>query len=307
MKRSLSDYLVALSVIICSAILLGALTIALTGFRFKKPNRTLQIDFEDVTGVKLHSEVRYAGAPAGRVIGMQHLTREQRTQGANKRNAVRVTVSLLEELPPLPADVIATLSSDTLLSPMFVALSAGTPGGDTLANNAVIEGHTAYGIQQIAAAAGPLIDNANKLIDSLNATAGNLNTTVTTVRTNLDDFLPKISPVLDTAKTDFEQLQGIIKGLDDVEKNANTVLKNANGLFDNAEKFIGNTDKQIQDQMKELRVILLNLKVVSTHAKALVDELAEKPNRIIFSGKTPKLTPESDILKSKEPLPAKKP
>jgi ABC-type transporter Mla subunit MlaD len=300
MKKNLSDYVVALSVIVCSAILLAALTIALTGFRFKKPSRTLQIDFQDVTGVKLHSEVRYAGAPAGRVIAMRHLTREQRTESENKRNAVRVTVNLLEDLPPLPADVIATLSSDTMLSPMFVALSAGTPGGEILANNALIEGHPAYGIQQIAAAAGPLINNANKLIDSLNVTAGNLNTTVTSVRTNLDDFMPKISPVLDTAKTDLEQLQGIIKGLDDVEKNANAV-------FDNVGKFVGNTDKQLQEQMKELRVILLNLKVVSTHAKALTETLAEKPSRIIFSGKTQKLTPESEILKSKEPVPAKKP
>ena len=300
MKRNFSDYVVALSVIVCSAVLLGALTIALTGFRFKKPQRTLQIDFEDVTGVKLHSEVRYAGAPAGRVIAMRHLSREQRAEGANKRNAVRVTVDLLEEIPPLPADVIATLSSDTLLSPMFVALSAGTSGGETLANNALIEGHPAYGIQQIAAAAGPLIDNANKLIDSLNATAGNLNTTVTSVRTNFDDFLPKISPVLDTAKTDLEELQRIIKGLDDVEKNANAV-------FETAGKFVGNTDKQLQDQLKELHVILLNLKVVSTHAKALTETLAEKPSRIIFSGKTQKLTPESEILKSKEPVPAKKP
>jgi ABC-type transporter Mla subunit MlaD len=300
MKRNLSDYVVALSVILCSVILLAALTIALTGFRLKKPNRTLQIDFEDVTGVKLHSEVRYAGAPAGRVIAMQHLSREQRTAGANKRNAVRVTVSLMDEIPPLPADVVATLSSDTMLSPMFVALSAGTPGGETLANNATIEGHPAAGIAQLMAAAGPLIDNANKLIDSLNATAGNLNTTVTSVRTNLDDFLPKISPVLDTAKTDLEELQRIIKGLDDVEKNANAV-------FENAGKFVGNTDKQVQEQMKELRVILLNLKVVSTHAKALTETLAEKPSRIIFGGKTQKLTPESEILKSKEPVPAKKP
>jgi ABC-type transporter Mla subunit MlaD len=54
MKKNLSDYFVAISVILCSAVLLGALTIALTGFRLKKPTRTLQIDFEDVTGVKLH-------------------------------------------------------------------------------------------------------------------------------------------------------------------------------------------------------------------------------------------------------------
>jgi len=300
MKRNLSDYVVALSVIVCSLILLAALTIALSGFRLKKPTRTLQIDFEDVTGVKLHSEVRYAGAPAGRVIAMRHLSRDQRESASNKRNAVRVTVSLADELPPLPADIIATLSSDTLLAPMFVALSAGTPGGETLANNAIIEGHPAAGIQQIAAAAGPLVDNANKLIDALTATATNLDGTITGIRTNLDEFMPKLPPLIDTAKTDLEELQRIIKGLDDVEKNANAV-------FESAGKFVGDTDKRLQDEMKELRVILLNLKVVSTHAKAITQSLGEKPSRIIFSGKSNQLTPESEILKSKEPLPAKKP
>jgi ABC-type transporter Mla subunit MlaD len=300
MKRNLSDYFVALSVIVCSGVLLAALTIALSGYRLKKPTRTVQIDFEDVTGVKLHSEVRYAGAPAGRVIAMQHLSREQRDAATNKRNAVRVTVSLADDIPPLPADVIATLSSDTMLAPMFVALSAGTPGGETLANNSIIEGHPAYGIQQIAAAAGPLVDNANKLIDSLNATVGNLDVTITNVRNDLGQILPKFSPVLDVARIDLEELQRIIKGLDEVEKNANTV-------FENAGKFIGTTDKQLQDQMKELRVILLNLKVVSTHAKAITETLGEKPSRLIFSGKGNKLTPESEILKSKEPVPAKKP
>jgi ABC-type transporter Mla subunit MlaD len=307
MKRNLSDYIVALSVVICSAILLAALTIALSGFRLKKPTRTLQIDFEDVTGVKLHSEVRYAGAPAGRVIAMEHLSGEERRAAANKRNAVRVTVSLADKIPPLPADVSASLSSDTMLSPMFVALSAGTPGGEVLANNAVIDGHPAAGIAQIAAAAGPLVDNvnklvdsANKLIDSLNGTVGNLDTTISNVRNDLGQVLPKFSPVLDVAKIDLEELQRIIKGLDDVEKNANTV-------FDNAGKFVGTTDKQLQEQMKELRVILLNLKVASTHAKAITETLGEKPSRIIFGGKTQKLTPESEILKSKEPVPAKKP
>jgi ABC-type transporter Mla subunit MlaD len=293
MKRNLSDYIVALSVIACSAILLTALTIALSGYRLKKPTRTLQIDYEDVTGIKVHSEVRYAGAPAGRVIGMRHLSVGQRESAANKRNAVRVTVSLDENVPPLPADVTATLSSDTLLAPKFVALSAGTPGAETLANNATIEGHPSYGIEQITAAAGPLFENANKLID-------NLNGTVTSVKNDLGQFLPKFSPLLDTAKTDMEELQKIIVGLDSVEKNANSALETAS-------KFIGTTDKQLQDQMKELRVILLNLKVITTHAKAITEALGEKPNRLIFSGKAKTLTPEAEILKSKEPLPAKRP
>ncbi len=167
MKRNFSDYIVALSVILTSLVLLGALTIALSGYRLKKPTRTLQINYEDVTGIKVHSELRYAGAPAGRVIAMRHLTAKERESSPNKRDAVRVTVSLDDGIPPLPADVVATLSSDTLLAPKFVALSAGTPGGSILANNAAIEGHPAYGLDQITAAAGPLLDNLNVTVANL--------------------------------------------------------------------------------------------------------------------------------------------
>src|SRR4030081_2075979 len=98
MKKNLSDYVVALSVIACSLVLLAALIMALSGFRLKKPTRTLQIDFEDVPGVKLHSEVRYAGALAGRVIAMRHLSRDQRESATNKRNAVRVTISVADDI-----------------------------------------------------------------------------------------------------------------------------------------------------------------------------------------------------------------
>jgi ABC-type transporter Mla subunit MlaD len=300
MKRNLSDYLVALSVIACSVVLLGALTVALSGYRLKKPTRTLQIKFEDVTGIKVHSEVRYAGAPAGRVIAMRPLNATERAAEPNKRNAVVVTVTLDENIPPLAADITAGLSSDTLLSPQFVALSAGTPGSGTLANNSTIEGHPAYGIPQIAAAAGPLFDNANKLIDNLGGTVTNLNGTITDVKGSLGEFLPKLSPLVDTVKGDVDELQKVIQGLNGVEANANSV-------FDTAGKFLGATDKQLQEQMREIHVILLNLKVVSTHAKALVETLAEKPNRVIFSGKANKLTPEAQILKSREALPARVP
>lgn len=293
MKRNLSDYIVALAVIACSLVLLAALTFALSGYHLKKPARTLQIDYEDVTGIKLHSEVRYAGAPAGRVIAMRHLSAVERGTSANKRDAVRVTVSLDDKIPPLPADVMATLSSDTLLAPKFVALSAGTPGTKTLANNSIIEGHPAYGIEQITAAAGPLVDHANTLLDNLNAT-------VTDLKGDLGEFMPKLPPLFDAAKTDLDELQKAVNGLNDVEAQMGTVLGTANN-------FLGSTDKQLQEQLTQLHVTLLNLKVISTHAKALVEALGEKPNRLIFSGKANKLTPEADIIKSRKPLPARSP
>src|SRR5216110_2377044 len=243
MRRNLSDYFVALSVIACSLVLLGALTFALSGYRLKKPTRTLQINYEDVTGIKVNSEVRYAGAPAGRVVAMRHLTAKERETSANKKDAVRVTVSLNDGIPPLPADVTATLSSDTMLSPKFVALSAGTPGGQTLANNAAIEGHPAYGLEQITAAAGPLFDNANKLLD-------NLNVTVTGLKNDLGEFTPKLGPLADSLKMDVDNLQNVVKNLDGVSKDADTVLGTA-------DTFISATDKQLQEQLKQLHVVLL--------------------------------------------------
>jgi ABC-type transporter Mla subunit MlaD len=293
MKRNLSDYLVALFVVVCSIVLLAALTFALSGYRLKKPTRTLQINYEDVTGIKVNSEVRYAGAPAGRVMAMRHLTATEREASANKKDAVRVTVSLDEGIPPLPTDVTATLSSDTMLSPKFVALSAGTPGGPTLANNAAIEGHPAYGLEQITAAAGPLFENANKLLD-------NLNVTVTGLKKDLDGFTPKLGPLADSLKLDVDNLQNVITNLEGVAKGADS-------LFGTANTFIKTTDKQLQEQLKQLQVTLLNLKVVTTYAKALVETLAQKPNRIIFSGKPATLTPEGEILRSSKPLPARKP
>jgi ABC-type transporter Mla subunit MlaD len=286
MKRNLSDYIVALSVILTSLVLLAALTIALTGYHLKKPTRTLQINYEDVTGIKVNSELRYAGAPAGRVLAMRHLTAKERESSPNKRDAVRVTVSLDDGIPPLPADVVATLSSDTLLAPKFVALSAGTPGGNTLANNAAIEGHPAYGLDQITAAAGPLLDN--------------LNVTIANLKNDLGQFTPKLGPLADSLKIDVDNLQNVVKNLDGVSRDADKVLGTA-------DTFISATDKQLQEQLKQLHVVLLNLKVVTTHAKALVETLAEKPNRLIFGGKPAKLTPEAEILKSSKPLPAKKP
>lgn len=300
MKRNFSDYLVALTVIFCSLVLLAALTVALSGYRLHKPSRTLQLDYEDVTGIKLHSEVRYAGAPAGRVIAMKHLTASQRAAAKNKSDAVRVTVELDDSLPPMPNDIAASLGSDTLLSPKFVALSAGTPGKPTLPNNAVIEGAPAFSFDQITGKIGPVLSNADKLIDNLNGTVTTLKSTITTVKSDLGLFLPKLSPVADTAKADLETLQKTITGLNGVEDKASNV-------FNTADTFLGSTDQQLRKQMDELHVILLNLKVITTHAKALVDTLAEKPNRIIFSGKANKLTPEGQILKSKDALPAKQP
>src|SRR4051812_26251196 len=112
MKKNLSDYLVAAGVIVCSLILLGALAMALAGWHPQKRGRTLEIDYPDVTGIRAQSQLRYAGVPAGTVIKMRVLTDAERR--AADGAAVRVTVELFDDVPPIPADVRASLGSDTL-------------------------------------------------------------------------------------------------------------------------------------------------------------------------------------------------
>jgi len=173
----------------------------------------------------------------------------------------------------------------------FEEVTNNAPGGQTLANNVSIEGNPAYGLEQITAAAGPLSEDASKLLNILNVT-------VTDLKKDLDDFAPKLGPLADSLKRDADNIQNVIKNIDGLAKGADAVRGTA-------DKFISTTDKQLQEQLKQLHVTLLNLKVVTTYAKELVETLAQKPNRIIFSGKPATLTPESEILKSLKPLPRK--
>ena len=319
MKRNLSDYLVALTVIACSVVLLGALTIALSGFRLQKPDRTLQVNFSDIAGIKLHSEVRYAGAPAGRVIAVRPLSAEERAATPSQTDAVRIAIAINKDVPQLPNDIIVAIGSDTLLSEKFVALTGGTPGAPILADGSLVEGHAAFSIERLTQQAGPLLDHATLLLD-------NANQMIAQLKSQIADLLPKVSHLVDSVQNlstggqtllgdadklivnNEPEIKASLERLKLVLAQAETALHSADSFVGNANNFVGSTDRQLQDRMKELRVILQNLKVVSTQAKAITETLGEKPSRLIWGvGKTNKLTPEATILKSVEPVPAKAP
>jgi ABC-type transporter Mla subunit MlaD len=323
LKKNISDYLVALAVIVCSLVLLAALTIALSGYRLKKPTRTLQIDYIDVTGIHLASELRYAGAPAGHVIAIRLLTSKEREEDANvdlkSKNAVRVTMEVDNDVPPIPDDIRASIQSDTLLSDKFIALSAGSPIGSAspdgtktvqeLANNAIIQGYPG-GLDQLLNGAGDLVPKINELLAGLQG--------------NLKDVVPRLDKVLDSAhkavadgdtllnnanslvgdkgslRLTLDQMHEAVAKLEGVEDNLNDVLKKSGGL-------VTDVNGNIDSRMKELAVVLENLKVATTYLKAFTKQLGEKPNRVIFSGKAEKMAPEEEIIKSQKPVPATAP
>lgn len=328
MKKNLSDYIVALTVIVCSLVLLGALTYALSGRHGSASDRRLEIDYPDVTGIKLHSEVRYAGALAGSVTHIRLLTFEEREAAETeeqKGNAVRVTVILLKDTPPLPSDVRASLSSETMLSEKFVALSAGSPSAPKLANGAVLQGQPGGGLDGLFEAIKPvaeglprLMTKVDDLLDSMHPLLKKTSEAVESVQTVVRDVGPRANTLLEGLKTTSDSADVAVKRLDklladvdgpvkgDLEELRASLVK-IQGTLNTANQLFSHTDKNLEGRLQELSVVLQNLKVVSTHAKAVTQALGEKPSRLIFSGKPQKLIGEDEIIHSNKPLPAVKP
>ena len=329
MKKNLSDYAVALTVIACSAVLVIALTVALTGWRVNKGGRTLVVGFRDVTGIRVQSEVRYAGAPAGHVSAVRMLTpaeREAAPTELEKRNAVRVTLLLDDRVPPIPEDTRVSLSSDTLLGEKFVALSAGTVDAPKLANGALLQGRGSGSIDTLIESIGPLVESIGPLVDSLvpmvktadealkgvNPLLKKAGDTIETVNA---DTLPRVAKLTEGLKATSETADSALKKMDKLLEEANgpiktdleqlkTTLVQLKTTLATADGVLGRTDKSLASRMTELGVVLQNLKVVATHAKALTQALGERPSRLIFSGKPQQLTPEAEILRSEKVLPA---
>lgn len=317
--KNRSDSVIAISVVLCSLVVLGALTFALSGWRPTKSKHAIQIDYPDVTGIREHSQVRYAGAPAGTVTNIRLLTDEERIASANA--AVRVTVELFDSVPPLPEDVRASLGSDSLLSEKFVALSAGSPDRPKLPNNALLRGAGSGGLDKLFDSVGPLVESVDSLVLQLGKTLRGFDVvvdktgdTIDTFHKGIGDALPRVSKLADSLKTTSDEATTAVKRIDKLVDDVDPLIKadlkklgeaigDMQKTLDSAGKLLTNTDKNVGARMQELSVVLQNLKVMSTHAKAFTKAIGEKPNRIIFSGKEKKLPTEQEIHRSTRPVP----
>jgi ABC-type transporter Mla subunit MlaD len=318
MKKNASDYIIALTVIACSLVLLGALTYALGGWKPAGSGRTLEVDFIDVTGVKLHSEVRYAGAPAGQVTNIRLLSEEERNAlpDVQRKNAVRVSLALNRELPALPQDVVVAISSDTLLSDKFVALTGGSVEAPRLADGALLQGRSGGSIDELINSLGPFLKNAENAIAGIEPLFAKTGEAVDAVKLGVNDVLPKVSAVAASLQMTSSSADALLKRADKlIEDNAGEVkadlvelrtsLAKMQETFKSATTLLSRTDKHLDARMQELGVILQNLKVVSTHAKAFTQAIGERPNRVIFGSKVQPLTPEAVILRTSRPVPAR--
>ncbi len=276
--KNASDYLVAATVILCSLIVLAALTLALTDINFFTPERERQIDFASVTGVRVNSQLRYAGAPAGRVTAIRILSQQEKIQAAAQGRTdanVRVTVAIDKGIPALTDGLRATIESDSLLSEKFINLNPGPLDAPTLADSAIIDGSRAISLNEVIDAGYKAISRVDEILEDLR------------------EKNPDLGENIHTVITDVRALTA--KGTDLVTKTNSLLDDNSvkiSRLLDNADRLTAS-----------LNVTAANLKVVSTYAKSLLHTLADKPWRVIWGGKTPPLPSEEEILKSNRPVP----
>lgn len=317
-SKNWSLYIIALSVIGCSLILLAALTMALSGYHWGARGRVLEVEFADVTGIKLHSSVRYAGAVAGTVVGIRYLKKEERAQAGARDKAVRVVIRLNDEVPPLPSDIKASLSSETMLGEKFVALSAGTPDAKPLSDGAVIPGLSLSSIDTLAAALEQTAGAATELLRKFNADYPSLKTNLTQLLTNGDAFLSAGNQLVSEAQGAVTDVRGTLKRMDAgvtgvipeasnllvqataVATNLNRTVENTRMITVQVQQFLTNQFLTNLDQnMKNLTNVLARLEIATEYAKILAAKLAEKPSRLIWQVRTNKLPSEEEIRQSK--------
>jgi ABC-type transporter Mla subunit MlaD len=315
-----SNYVIAIGVFLCSAILLAALTFALGGFSWRSGGRKIIVELHDATGIKLHSTVRYAGKTAGTVSDIRYLTAEERARALDPDNAVRVTILLQDDVPPLLEGTMASLGAETLLGEKFIALTPGKPGARQLPEPAVIQGATGTSIDAVAESAKEAVEKVNDILASLkadyptliprladllkqgnsilgqgsnvvnnvDATILNANSAVTQLKSDYNELIPKLTSI-------FTQAQNIAT-------NADQAVLKVSSLIDRLDRVVTTNEADLTKLVGELRITSQNLKVITTYAKTLTATLAEKPSSLIWSRKKNDLPDEKQILESAEPF-----
>jgi ABC-type transporter Mla subunit MlaD len=271
MKENRINAVIALSTVIAAVVMLAALSFAIGKWSFAEQRHELIIKFPNASGIQANSEVRYAGAPAGRVKEVRLIARQDETVDpfTKKYNCVEV-VAEVDPAIEIGEDVLATIKQDGLgISAKYILL---TPGPDqeskVLADKAVLQGEAPYDLTDLMQPAGEALAQAKQLLTNL-------------------------QPTMNRLESLSETLQN---GLPPLMNHADKLMKDADGIVANFNTPEGK--QRLIELMANLQVATENLKVISYNAKALTATLAQKPWRVFWGGQTVPAPPEDQVLKS---------
>jgi ABC-type transporter Mla subunit MlaD len=271
MQENKINATIAITALIGAVLMAAALSFAIGKWSWGQTGYELIIKFPNATGITPNSEVKYAGAHAGRVKEVRLIPRADQTQDPATRlfNCVEVVVDVDNKLE-IGKDVAATIKQDGFgISAKYVLL---TPGPDhnspALANGDIVQGEMPFDMADLIQPAGQAMEKANALV------------------TKLEPMVDRLSTLTDKMSTTLPPLMD----------HADKFLQDGDSVMANFNTPDGR--KRLNDMLDSLRVSTENLKVVSTNAKALTATLAEKPWRVFWGGATVKPPPEDEVLKS---------
>ncbi|MBM4455517.1 MAG: MCE family protein [Verrucomicrobia bacterium] len=163
MKTLRTDFFVAALVIVCSVVMLVALTIAISGTHLTAPKATLTIDLPSAVGLDKQAEVRYAGANVGRIRAVRPLTDEEREK-VSPECAIRVIADIHRHLPQLRVGTTASITADTVLGEKYLNLEPGPVTNPGLAPGTILYAKRSASLDEVMTAGKILLDKANDLI-----------------------------------------------------------------------------------------------------------------------------------------------
>jgi ABC-type transporter Mla subunit MlaD len=273
MKENRINATIAIATVIAALLMCAALSFAIGKWSWGNSGYELTVKFPNATGISANSEVKYAGAHAGRVKEVRLIPRADQTQdpGSSLFNCVEVVIEVDSKIE-IGKDVAATIKQDGFgISAKYVLL---TPGPDhnspALANGDVVQGEMPFDLSDLIQPAGDALEQAKSLVT-------------------------KLGPVMDRFDTLSQKLETELPPL---MGHADQFLQNGNTLMANFNSPEGR--QRLNDMLNSLRVSTENLKVVSTNAKALTATLAEKPWRVFWGGSTVTPPTEDAVLKSNQ-------
>jgi len=331
---NLSNFLIAGAVIVCSVVLFLALAAAINGHAIGASGTELKVHYPDVTGIKVGSHVKFAGADAGTVTGIRVLSDEERQRLKDPRNTIEVTLAIREKLPTLVRGTYAAIEADTLLSDKFVAIHPGPPTASPLPGDAILEGVRPVTFDELTRSIGGILGTINQVLQGVDEGAEGLLPGLGNLITELTNLLRETTSLVSEAAPLLKKADGLLDSGNQVFGEGKILLTDAKAfigdgrriILDNEEKIsqlltrltsasiqleraaasaegvLADNERELTQVIEDLEVSLRNLRVLTTYMNILSHRVARKPSDLIWGRPDRDLPTPEYILDAEGPI-----
>jgi ABC-type transporter Mla subunit MlaD len=274
MKDSRINAFIAGTALVAAVLMMAALSYAIGKWSFGSTGHSYTLKFPNATGITPNAEVKFAGAPCGRVKELRLIAPKDQDQDPKTSlyNCIEVVIDVDKNVE-VDNGVEATIKQDGIgIAPRYILLMPG-PDHDSgpLADNSVVQGAMPFDLSDLLQPAGEALTQAKVLVGQL------------------QPALARLGPILKRMDNITNQLQPMIGHADKLMTDGDSVISTIN---------TPEGRQRLQDIIASLAVSTENLKVVSYNAKALTATLAQKPWRVFWGGSTISPPPENQALQS---------